>query len=148
MSVEVRSAIAADEAACLDLVLQLKSMGEENAEPEPGWGDMYRQLVEGDRGAIHLAEEDGQILGAVTTSYNLAIRYGTEYCQLEELIVSQAARGKSVGRLLLDAAIDAARARGCTEMGLYLLSHTEHNRPFYEKFGFEVIGTEMRMPLP
>jgi predicted GNAT family N-acyltransferase len=32
-------------------------------------------------------------------------------------------------------------------MGLYLLETTEHNRPFYAKYGFKVIGTEMRQDL-
>ena len=75
------------------------------------------------------------------------MRYGGEYCQLEELIVTPAARGKNVGGRLVQGAIDNARARGCAEMGLYLLETTEHNRGFYAKYGFEVIGTEMRMKL-
>ena len=29
-------------------------------------------------------------------------------------------------------------------MGLYLVPTTEGNRGFYEKLGFEVLGTEMR----
>jgi ribosomal protein S18 acetylase RimI-like enzyme len=77
-------------------------------------------------------------------SYNLAIRYGGEYCELEELIVDEAARGLNLGRILVQRTIDDARRRGCAEMGLYLVPSTEGNRGFYEKLGFEVLGTEMR----
>ena len=80
-------------------------------------------------------------------SYNLAIRYGGEYAQLEELIVDPAARGKNVGGLLIQATIERARARGCAEYGLYLVERTEHNRPFYEKYGFVRVGSEMRQRL-
>ena len=33
------------------------------------------------------------------------------------------------------------------EIGLYLVEATEHNRPFYEKYGFVAVGTEMRQRL-
>lgn len=91
-----------------------------------------------------VAETDDGIVGCATVSYNLAVRYGGEYCQLEELIVDESARGLSLGRILVQRTIDDANRRGCAEMGLYLVSTTEGNRGFYEKLGFEVVGTEMR----
>ena len=57
------------------------------------------------------------------------------------------ARDKNTGGLLVQQSINNARARGRTKMGLYLLETTEHNRPFYAKYGFEVVGTEMRRDL-
>lgn len=112
-----------------------------------GWESAYDALVEGGRGEVLVAAEADQILGVVTVSDNLAIRYAGEYCQLEELIVDPAARGKNVGGMLVEAAISAAQRRGCAEMGLYLLDRTEGNRPFYEKYGFSHVGREMRRPL-
>ena len=87
------------------------------------------------------------LLGIATVSYNFAIRCGGEYAQLEELIVSAEARGKNAGGLLVQAAVSAARDRGCAEMGLYLLPSTERNRPFYAKYGFAYVGSELRQPL-
>jgi GNAT superfamily N-acetyltransferase len=75
------------------------------------------------------------------------MRYGGEYCQLEELIVTPAARGKKLGGLLVQKVVDNAKARGSAEIGLYLVEATEHNRPFYEKYGFVAVGTEMRQKL-
>ena len=94
-----------------------------------------------------LAEEDGVVLGMASISFNLALRYGGEYCQLEELIVTPEARGKNVGALLMEATVSAARERGCADYGLYLVPSTEQNRGFYERFGFSVLGTEMRQTL-
>jgi len=128
-----------DRNGCLSLISILT--GEK---PQSGWEETYAQLIEGKRGAVLVAEEDGIILGTVTISYNLAIRYSGEYCQLEELIVDSKARGKNAGGLLVAEAIETAKARGCKEMGLYLLESTEGNRPFYEKYGFRYVGSEMR----
>jgi GNAT superfamily N-acetyltransferase len=139
MAVIVRPAEARDEARCMALIEALTG-----ASATRDWRATYARLVGGERGAVLVAEDAGTVLGVVTVSYNLAIRYGGEYCQLEELIVDPAARGKNVGGLLVEAALSAARARGCAEMGLYLLESTEGNRPFYAKYGFRGVGSEMR----
>ena len=149
MTVTIRNAEINDKARCLELLDALgaatgSSSGSRNT---PAAGDVFEQLIGGDRGRIILAQEADVILGMATVSYNLAIRYGGEYCQLEELIVDTAARGKNVGGQLVQRTIEQARERGCAEYGLYLLESTEHNRPFYEKYGFKVIGTEMRQRL-
>jgi GNAT superfamily N-acetyltransferase len=142
MSVSVRIAEARDKQACLEIISTLTGR-----EPDERWSATFDKLVTGKRGAILIAEVDGKPLGVATISYNLAIRYGGEYCQLEELIVNEAARGKNAGAALMKAAVSSARDRGCAEMGLYLVEWSEGNRPFYERFGFEVVGTEMRQSL-
>jgi GNAT superfamily N-acetyltransferase len=145
MAVELRNAVAEDEGRCAALLTELKSAT--RSLPVRPLRESFRQLLGKERGEIILAVEGPDILGMATVSYNLALRYGGEYCQLEELIVTPAARGKNVGGLLVRGIVDNARARGCAEIGLYLLETTEHNRPFYEKYGFKVIGTEMRQTL-
>jgi ribosomal protein S18 acetylase RimI-like enzyme len=108
------------------------------------WDTVYASHLASERGAIIVAENEDGILGCASVSYNLALRYGGEYCELEELIVEESARGLNLGRLLVQLAIDAAKQRGCAEMGLYLVPTTEGNKGFYEKLGFTVLGTEMR----
>lgn len=142
MTVKTRRATSGDTDQCLALIETLtgQTMSER-------WRKTYDALLSEERGAILVCEEKGTLLGVVTISFNLAIRYSGEYCQLEELIVDSAARGKNAGGLLVQAAIDTASKRGCAEMGLYLVESTEGNRPFYEKYGFEFVGSEMRMAL-
>ena len=142
MALEIRVAVEMDEERCLEMVETLT--GKTRVD---GWSATFEALLGGGRGEVLVADEDGTLLGVVTVSYNLAIRYAGEYAQLEELIVDPAARGKSVGRLLVETAVERARARGCAEFGLYLLETTEHNRPFYQKYGFEYVGSELRQRL-
>jgi GNAT superfamily N-acetyltransferase len=142
MSIRVELAEQRDRQGCLELIAALTG-----ATPDASWREAYDELLQGRRGAILLAREGEEILGVVTLSYNVAVRYGGEYCQLEELIVDDRARGKQVGRLLMERAVECARERGCAEMGLYLVETTEGNRSFYEKFGFEYTGSELRQRL-
>ena len=145
MTIDIRPAAPDDRARCLELLTMLG--GPDGRALPPNADATFDALVGGARGAILVAEEADRVLGMATQSFNVALRYGGEYAQLEELIVDPAARGRNLGARLLTAAIEAARARGAAEFGLYLLPWTEHNQPFYEKFGLERVGSEMRMPL-
>ena len=108
---------------------------------------VFQEMIQGKRGLILVAEEGAGLLGMSTISFNLGLRYERTYCQLEELVVDPEARGKNVGGLLVEKAIQAAKEAGCNEFGLYLMKSTEHNQPFYEKYGFEKVGSEMRQRL-
>ena len=138
---KLRLAKDSDRTRCLEL---LKTLG---GYALPGAAKIFDQLLTEQRGALLVAEHQETVIGMVSVSFNLAMRYEGEYCQVEELIVDPSARGLKVGGALVQAAVDLARKRGCKEAGLYLLPSTEHNQPFYEKYGFEKVGSEMRQIL-
>ena len=101
-------------------------------------------MLQGERGFVIVAEDAGVVLGLISVSVNLAIRYDVAYAQIEELVVDAAARGKQAGAVLVRAAMDEARRRRCDEMGLY---PREETRAFYEKLGFAYVGVELRQRL-
>ena len=145
MSVTLRLAKLEDQIKCSEL---LNVLAEATDDPHENFDtETFRDLISNERGSLVIAEESGKILGMASISFNLALRYNGEYCQLEELIVDQNARGKNVGGLLIEETVRLAKARGCKEFGLYLLESTKHNQTFYEKYGFIKVGEEMRRPL-
>lgn len=89
-------------------------------------GDSYYSPL-----AIFLKDERGAVLGGV-----LGHVWGG-WLYLDTLWISEPFRGKGYGGKLLEAAEDEARAQGCH--GVYLTTFSFQARPFYEKFGFEVI---------
>ncbi len=101
-------------------------------------------MLRSERGFVIVAEDAGVVLGSISVSVNLAIRFDVAYAQIEELVVDAAARGKQAGAVLVRAAMDEARRRGCEEMGLY---PREETRAFYEKLGFSYVGVELRQRL-
>jgi PhnO protein len=102
------------------------------------------ELLASDRMRVLVAEDDQGVVGLISFSFDLALRYAGEYAQVEELIVDPRGRGLKLGALLVSSAIAEARARGCREIGLYA---REETRAFYEKLGFRYAGPEVRMPL-
>ena len=145
MSVNIRLAIPEDQMRCSELLNVLgESTSSQNEIFDSG---TFGKLICNERGSLVIAEENGIILGMASVSFNLALRYNGEYCQLEELVVDIDARGKNVGGLLIEEALRLAKNRGCKEAGLYVLDSTKHNQTFYEKYGFVKIGEEMRQSL-
>ena len=136
MTVKIRFATAEDQATCIDFI------GTLNGGPiRDDWHVTFAALVTRERGAIYVAEDDELgLLGVATVSFNLAVRYGGEYCQLVELIVDPAGRGQNIGGRLVEKTVEQAKLRGCAEYGLYLIETTEQNLPFYEKYGFKKVA--------
>jgi len=145
MGVQIRSAGPEDRSRCLDLLQMLRSAA--GGQVPSTAGAAFDELLAGQRGQILVADHGGKLLGFASVTYNLAMRYGGDYCQLEELIVDPDARGMNVGGQLVEAVLQTARRHGCAECGLYLLPTTAHNRPFYERFGFLALDVEMRQSL-
>ena len=145
MSVIVRLAKSEDQQRCSEL---LDVLAKATSDPHEIFdSETFEDLISNERGSLVVAEESGNVLGMASISFNLALRYNGEYCQLEELVVDQDARGKNVGGLLIEETIRLAKIRGCKEFGLYILESTKHNQTFYEKYGFIKVGEEMRQPL-
>ena len=145
MTVSIRLAKSEDRQRCAEL---LNVLARATSDPHEIFDiETFESLISNERGSLLVAIDNELILGMASISYNLALRYNGEYCQLEELVVDSEARGKNMGGLLIEETISLAKKRGCKEFGLYLLESTKHNQSFYEKYGFEVIGKEMRQPL-
>ena len=145
MTVIVRLAKSEDQNRCLEL---LDVLAKVTSDPHEIFdSETFKNLISNERGSLVVAEENEAVLGMASISFNLALRYNGEYCQLEELVVDQDARGKNVGGLLIEETIKLAKKRGCKEYGLYILESTKHNQGFYEKYGFVKVGEEMRQPL-
>lgn len=81
-----------------------------------------------------VAENHGQLLG--TAIY--FTRYSTwkgKRLYLEDLIVTQSARGQGIGLALLDSIVQEARATRCTGVMWQVLDWNEPSIDFYKKYG-------------
>lgn len=98
-----------------------------------------------DEAAVWLARRGEDALGSVALSFYRSSPkpwYMQErYAYLSSMYVTREERGHGLGRHLLTAALDHARASGVTSVSLHA---TEAGRPLYAKVGFSETG-EMRL---
>jgi ribosomal protein S18 acetylase RimI-like enzyme len=81
-----------------------------------------------------------------------AVWTGTDDANLEDLFVTEAARGSGIGRELVEAALARARERGCARILLDTAESNEAALRLYRSFGFksgsdEAGGRELFMRL-
>jgi GNAT superfamily N-acetyltransferase len=77
--------------------------------------------------------------GVCQLRYRLSVWTSTEDCWLEDLYVTDGARGTGIGRALIEAAFDRARARGCERVQLDVDFANTRAIEVYKAAGF---GTE------
>ena len=76
--------------------------------------------------------------GFAQLRFRLSAWTGVEDCWLEDVFVTDSARGTGLGRALVEAALERARSRGCRRIELDVQESNEHAIRLYVKCGFSV----------
>ena len=140
--VHVREATMEDREGVFNLLQQLMhASGMEVPRNRQNTIAAYSRILEEHQGTILVAIEDGRYLGLVTLSYPLALRCGGAYSCIEEFIVGEQARGKGVGGVLLTAAVNKAKEKGCYE--LQVNRPSEMGYPVYLRHGWRDLGKHL-----
>ena len=84
-----------------------------------------------------LAEMDGEVIGMSMYYYRYSTWKGKRL-YLEDLIVTESARGSGAGKLLLDETVAIAKRTLCTGVMWQVLDWNEPAIKFYEKYGAEL----------
>ena len=112
MGVEVRDAGAADEAAWRGLWADYLAFYGVDLAPEITDATWARALDPDSRLGLRLAVFGGRVLGFAAHHWHLSTWTLAPDGYLEDLFVSEAARGRGVGRALIDDLAALARSRG------------------------------------
>jgi ribosomal protein S18 acetylase RimI-like enzyme len=89
---------------------------------------------------VLVAELDGAIAGWGKMEHPTPLPSSDHVWHVTGLAVDPAREGRGVGRALMEALIDEARARGGRRMTLRVFAPNERARRLYERLGFEVEG--------
>ena len=87
-------------------------------------------------GTILVARENNTIVGMVNLLCTVSTALGARVALLEDMVVAPAARGKGVGSLLLQHAVEWARSQGCKRITLLTDGDNEEAKRFYQAQGF------------
>ena len=118
-----------------ELIPQLSS-----SSPPPS-REFLTRIVESEASTLLLAQEDDQILGSLTLVI-FAIPTGIR-AWIEDVVVSDAARGKGVGTELNNDALRRAREAGATTVDLTSRPSREAANRLYQRIGFEQRDTNV-----
>lgn len=137
--VSIRAFVPEDMDAVIDL-LQDVSAYRPAAQTVPALVDAF--AAQADCHAC-VAVRDGRLVAFGSVFVLNRVRGGRSGI-IEDVVVAPDVRGKGVGRLIVDALVAAARARGCFKVSLEAAASAQ---PFYAAGGFEAGGQTMRILL-
>lgn len=96
--------------------------------------------IEGQNGA-----ED--VLGVIDMEYHQRLGDHRPQARVNDLVVTEGARGRGVGRALLSRAEALARKRGCFRMALVTAAWRQQTIDFYQREGWQNYGEWFVKPL-
>jgi ribosomal protein S18 acetylase RimI-like enzyme len=136
MQVKIRTATPADAPAVVSLMAQLA--GHTRGHIDAGVDNRFYDMLELPPYAILVAEDDpGQVIGLLTASTRWTLWHAGPCTLIEELVIDESARRQGVGRALIQAALDWARAQGCSEVEVSTDVDNTAAQAFYRQLGFE-----------
>jgi ribosomal protein S18 acetylase RimI-like enzyme len=135
---EIRRASAGDASAVAQLLHDFQL---EFDEPSPGietLTERYERLLKGGEMTVLLAgvSVGENPIGFAQLRFRPWVYSDGLHAYLEELYVVPGSRGDGLGRILLEAAIETARAEGATQMELGTSESDTAARALYESLGF------------
>jgi predicted N-acetyltransferase YhbS len=102
--------------------------------------DSFKKVLISDSNFIFVAEDNGTLVGFVTFSIRLVVRYPKPIAELDELFVDEKYRRKGVGKLLMNRVLEKSKELECYR--LFIESHYDHKvaHKYYEALGFTNYG--------
>jgi ribosomal protein S18 acetylase RimI-like enzyme len=130
--VSVRVAGPEDADAVAGLLIEFRDWMGYGTPPDETVRATVGKLLE-DPGTVYLLAGDQ---GLAQLRFRLSAWTGAEDCWLEDLFVSESARGTGLGRALIAECIAHARARGCVRIELDVQADNAPALALYERNGF------------
>ena len=134
---KIRAATATDAPALSRLFAQLGYPKENEPERLPARLERIRSL--GDT-CLVAEDDDGRVVGLAGLHLVHVIHYSRPLGYITAFVVDDTARRQGVGRKLLDAATEWARAQGCYRLSLTSAEHRKDAHAFYPASGFPMTG--------
>ena len=136
MQTRIRPAALRDARAAVDLTAQLAEHA--HGHVDSGVEDRFCAMLELPQYAIFVAEdEDDEVVGLLSASQRWTLWHAGPCALIEELVVDADARRHGVGRALIQAAVEWARAQGCSEVEVSTDQDNADAQAFYRRLGFE-----------
>jgi GNAT superfamily N-acetyltransferase len=111
-------------------------------------GDLHtplRQMIIDPGSAVFLCSAEGAPLGVVTVTSAIGLEYGRS-AEIEDLYVVPKARGRGIGTLLVERALEWCLSAGCSAVLVTLAARGEGHEmrlDFYERHGFSLTSRRL-----
>ena len=142
MAINVRQATLDDAAAIAAVLNGVIAEGNLTIFETPFSTEAEKRFIGalGPRSALHVAENDGDILGVQSVDQLSAVSRSVDHVATIGTWLRSDARGRGIGRMLFDESVAFAGLKGYTKIVIQVLAANERALRFYRRLGFVDIG--------
>ncbi len=148
---QFRPAVATDLPALVAMLADdpLGALREDTSQPlNQAYTEAFAEIDRDPNNALVVSEIDGRLAGMLQLTYIPYLTHtGSWRCLVEGVRVHPDFRGRGLGRLFLEWAIDSARRRQCRIIQLTSDKQRPDALRFYESLGFEATHEGFKMKL-
>ena len=137
---EIRAADGDDWDAVAPLLAELGRPDVRDTPEEREHAAAFARYLERPDAVALVAEDAGEIVGFVDLELRQRLNFLSAQAWIPDLVVAERARGRGIGRALLEAAEQIARERGCWGMSLESASWRTDSHAFYVHVGWNDSG--------
>jgi len=130
------AATASDCAECATLLVEQLCEHDVKVSAESLCRVLEQVIANEQRGFVHLARAEGQIVGVAYVAAILSVEHAGPSAWLEELYVTPAWRQRGIGSALVAAVLERARAGGMVAVDLEIDAGHGRVASLYERSGF------------
>jgi GNAT superfamily N-acetyltransferase len=145
--VTVRMAVPADWAAVAALLVELGRGVAAGTAEDPTHRQSFAGHLRQLGNVTLVAELDDEVVGVIDMEYHQRLGDHRPQARVNDVVVTERARGAGVGTALLGRAEELARKRGCFRMALVTASWREASIAFYRREGWQDYGAWFVKPL-
>jgi GNAT superfamily N-acetyltransferase len=136
----VRLAHPDDWSAVADLLVELGRGVAEGTADDPTHRLQFAGHIRRIENVTLVAESDGKVVGVLDMEYHQRLGDHRPQARVNDLVVTERARGGGAGHALLARAEELARRRGCFRMALVTARWRSEAIEFYERQGWQGYG--------
>ncbi len=140
--IKIRSAELSDEAEIYSLIAEL----EEKEFDGSIFARIFRENISSPDIRYFAAEENGRVIGFASVHFQKLLHHASLIAEIQELVVMKEARGRKIGKMLLDRAKAESEKLGCTQMEVCCNKRRISSHAFYESQG--LIASHYKFCLP
>src|SRR5437588_11539189 len=147
MDVSIQEAKEQDLPAIIDLYKQLDVSKSEPLSIEDAT-QIFRKINTYPDYKLYVAVKDGQTVGTFTLLIMACLAHqGKPSGIVEDVVVDEQWRGKGVGKLMMQFAMDYCKRAGCSKLALSSNMKRVAAHQFYESLGFQKHGYSFRVDI-
>jgi GNAT superfamily N-acetyltransferase len=143
VNIEIRDARDADADALSPLMEQLMHQPTTPAQIR----SRLRRLAARDVDRVFVAQVEGRVVGFAGVTYAWLFHADLPTARLMSIVVDEGCRGQGIGRRLVEASTEQARAWGCNRLELTSRLERAGAHSFYESVGFSHVSKKFQMPV-